>query len=159
MSGCTVQVSVPTKLWAAAEMAKRDFMLVRRRKNYTIYMGGWHMSRFEGNKCAVCFAGSVMACTLKTPSDQSRWFNQFDDNSTSEGSVGRGPWGRVFRGLNQFRQGHINYAANQMGVDYSRVPFAEMEKLRLSYVSYEQNAEKFLRWVGRAVKVLKKYDL
>lgn len=71
--------SLPKKLSDAILVALDDLSKVERMKDtYVVDMGAWHRPIEEGDvvadldynpkdvgKCAVCFAGSVIACTLK----------------------------------------------------------------------------------------------
>lgn len=61
---------LPDKLWQMLDLALHDLELVERQsKKYHVCMHSWHDNRTIGgtNKCSVCLAGSIMACTLKVP--------------------------------------------------------------------------------------------
>lgn len=57
---------LPDKPSKLIRVALSDLIAVEKmKKTYRIDMGDWHAGAFEdGDKCSVCFAGSVMARTL-----------------------------------------------------------------------------------------------
>lgn len=62
------------KLSDLLEVALKDLVSVERmKKTYVVNMGLWHSPSYhdENGRCAVCLAGSVMACTMQIPTDVS----------------------------------------------------------------------------------------
>lgn len=57
-------LQLPTLPSAVLKIALDDMELVEKDKRYRIHMGTWHSGRAWGDKCAVCFAGGVMAKTF-----------------------------------------------------------------------------------------------
>jgi hypothetical protein len=57
-------VTLPDKPSALILLALRDLALVEKDKRYAVDMNNYHFP--YGKKCAVCFAGAVMAKTFRT---------------------------------------------------------------------------------------------
>ncbi len=57
---------LPDEPSALIRLAINDLEVIEKLPQYTIDMGYWHQAA-NGNQCAVCLAGAVMARTLKTP--------------------------------------------------------------------------------------------
>jgi len=107
----------PKKLSTAMRLALHDLALVERSKKYKVNMGAWHTkSPFgfmpEPSICHVCFAGSVMAKTLKLDHDSDYSGCEFGDE-----------WPNVFTALDDVRKGHVASAMKQMGRDCDKIPF------------------------------------
>ena len=67
--------------------ALHDLAACERSKRYKINMCDWHSGAGGfGPKCEVCFAGAVMAKTLKCDlsSDHSPWDGHFDDDASNK---------------------------------------------------------------------------
>lgn len=62
--------TLPEKPSELIRLALNDLSLAEKDGAYRIEMGLWHLSTsYHDGKCAVCFAGAVMANTLKIPSN------------------------------------------------------------------------------------------
>lgn len=85
------------------DIALGDMVKVRRRKGYHIIMSTWHAAPNTLGSCAVCLAGSVMACSLKTPKGRSRSPLEFASKN------------QLFA-LNHLRVGEIGLACNSLGI-------------------------------------------
>lgn len=97
---------LPNKPSQLIRTALADFKAVERLKGYEVDMSVWHAKPTvytgdgkkveEAAKCAVCFAGSVMARTLKVKPDDSVELNDFDNDTENK-----------LRALESFRTGGI----------------------------------------------------
>lgn len=71
--GCAL-VKLPKLPSDLIRLALKDLALIERSKIYDLDMGEWHTTGEDeerGVTCAVCFAGAVMARTLKAPINKS----------------------------------------------------------------------------------------
>lgn len=98
-------VRLPHKMSALIMLALGDLMKVERSKKYTINMGIWHEPDWhQSAPCSVCFAGSVMAKTLDTPLDDSRFPEHFSGHNSA-----------ALYALNALRSGSVDSAAAHLG--------------------------------------------
>ena len=72
-------MQLPHKLSALTRLAINDLQLVMADPDYKVNMNTWHEPR-EG-KCAVCFAGSVMAKSLGVSQKDNISPSQFGENN------------------------------------------------------------------------------
>jgi hypothetical protein len=105
MIAVLTQISPPNCLSAAVDLAIGDLRKTMAMPDvYAVHMGHWHTppdSNFTdvlpSTPCNVCFAGAVMAQTLKLPvRDYVSGPEDFD-----------GPWGQIFGALNAVRTGDL----------------------------------------------------
>jgi hypothetical protein len=102
MTAVLAQISPPNCLSAAVDLAIGDLRKTMALPDvYAIHMGHWHTPPEEKwpnatpARCNVCFAGAVMAQTLKLPAqDYVSGPSDFDK-----------PWGSIFGALNAVRCG------------------------------------------------------
>lgn len=102
----TKRPSPPETLSAAIFMALKDLEWVEKSKLFTVQMGNWfsaanHKSNKCKDKCEVCFAGSVMAKTLKSDPKKSKDMASFGKE-----------WKRVFNALDFVREYQVSEALN-----------------------------------------------
>src|SRR6478736_6372267 len=88
------KVKPPKKLSQAIMLALNDLALVEKKPKYKVDMANWHI--VDGNTCAVCFAGSVMAQT----------FGVSPGIYTSPGSFNL-DWEYIFYALDSIRKGDV----------------------------------------------------
>ncbi len=84
-------------------VALADLEAVERSKRYNINVNEWHKPVRFSNTCAVCFAGSVIAKTLKTDPTTTVDPFSFDGDTADKLSA-----------LNSFRQGFIKEGLLEM---------------------------------------------
>lgn len=85
-------------------LAVLDIIALHDDERYVVDMGSWHSKFFSDMKCAVCFAGSVMARSLHVP-------------RSVEIDAGDFPvrYANKFYALNNFRAGEVASGFNQIG--------------------------------------------
>jgi len=89
-------IKPPKKLSALIWLALGDLVKVEKDKRYQVNMTSWHKPEF--GRCNVCFAGSVMAKTLKTAHKFDADLNSVDFSYE---------WKLAFQALDAVRQGEI----------------------------------------------------
>ncbi len=96
-------IILPRKMSALIRIALEDLTKVERSKVYEVQMGNWHLPLADG-KCAVCFAGAVMAktCNFKKSADVFPRRSSMGDNLDQ------------FFALDSLRQGEIGLAASEL---------------------------------------------
>ncbi len=96
-------VILPRKMSALIRIALEDLSKVERSKVYQVQMGNWHLPMADG-KCAVCFAGAVMAktCGFQKNSDVFPRVSSMGDNLDQ------------FFALDSLRQGEVSLAASEL---------------------------------------------
>lgn len=141
------EVKLPLKLSDNIELAVRDLSAVERSKQYQVNMGLWHEGYERpkigepAQKCSVCFAGSVIAKTLKAPIED----NVFDlDETFSAHNAAR------FRALNDVREGDVEYALSQLG---RKLPFGMKSDVEVP--DYADDAEGFKKTMKQLAKTLR----
>lgn len=142
---------------ALLAIAINDMKWVLKRPNeYQVDMDLWHAPTSTGDPaksyCSVCFAGAVMARTMKT--------DRFGPRSDcSFGQFNRAQ----FRALNAFREGEIGHALSLLGyfVKLSTVLEIRDEATKNAvWLEYAPaRAEQFLAQMSRLVRALKKRGL
>lgn len=96
-------VVLPRKMSALIRIALKDLEKVERSRIYEVAMGDWHHPLGDG-KCAVCFAGAVMAKTCR--------FKKNDYVYPRRSSMGENL--DQFFALDSLRQGEIRLAASEL---------------------------------------------
>lgn len=98
---------LPDTLSGLIRVALKDLAKAERTPGYVIDMHDWHSPTQNGKNCSVCFAGSVMAMSLKasplsdvSPDD---WWN---------GITGK------LEAINSLREGDITSALSYIGLDW-----------------------------------------
>lgn len=108
-------------------IAVEDLKAVEKaKKRFTVNMGTWH--EMEDGKCAVCFAGAVMAKTLK-----------LKDTSDGHPSSQRGNSPQL-NALNYFREGHVQEALSELGIARK-----DGDPTNRNVAGYEYDKRKFKR--------------
>jgi len=136
---------LPGKPSALIRLALHDLALVERSKKYRVDMGSWHMpwGQFD-EKCAVCFAGSVMVKTLKCPIDKFFSAGSFANESAA------------FQALNHFRSGFLCGAFSLLGLRDLGGPMPKSLPDQMSVGAYETNPRLWRQQMRNVVKVLEK---
>lgn len=139
---------LPAKLSDCLEVALADLTAVERMKAYTINMGDWHAPRgprnlygkvIEQTSCSVCFAGSVMARTLKVAPTE-----RFNPEDFSEHNSVR------FSAINALRCGSIGDAFETIGKE---LPWGLIGVVGVQ--DYDSNPAEFKRDMRKLVKLLR----
>lgn len=122
----------PKKLSDLIALALGDLMKVERsKKRYVVLMGLWHEPGWgNGGQCAVCFAGSVMAKTLRANPGKAHSELGFPSE-----------WWRAFDVIDSARYGFFKGIPRQEVPDYTNSPAAFKRAIR--------SAIKQLRAVGK----------
>lgn len=95
-----IELKEPKKFSQAMRMALKDLAKVEKDPKYRVDMGAWHLANaYPNHKCAVCFAGSVMAKSFKLSPDEEASFTSF-----------QGKWPSIFIALNRVRRGDVSGA-------------------------------------------------
>ena len=129
--------TLPDKLSELTELALHDLRLCERSKKYMVDMGNWHNP--ADGICYVCLSGSIMAKTLKSPTNQRVYPSDFKEEDK-------------LSALNSIRSGWINeaifcfYDKDFNGQDFEVTP-------------YESNPTQFKRDIRKIIRYLKKHDL
>lgn len=159
--------SLPKKPSELIRVALADLKAVEKNEKYRVNMNVWHARGFEYERhnngvlkfdergfpikksehCAVCFAGAVMACTLKV-----------DDSSEAE------PIDKIFSkattgkllALNNFRSGYVRDGLLDMGVSHKKLEAVESF---FDVTDYEDDPAKFKRDMRRLAKKLEEAGL
>lgn len=120
---------LPNKPSALIRLAVHDLELTMQDKeHYKIDMDDWHQ---PNGKCSVCFAGGVMAQSLKQSPFSSVVPSDFDMNTHIK-----------LLAINEFREGYICNGLNLLGIRYihmedlpSRVPVKAFNKNKKKFIS------------------------
>jgi hypothetical protein len=131
---------LPEKLSDCLEVALTDLEKCEKDKRYRINMGDWHK---PNGKCAVCLAGSAMACTLKVPirTHLEPW--QMDRHNS-----------RRLRAINHLREGDIRQAVNDLALE-----FPDACPSFLLVANYEDDRRQFKAEMRLIVRTLRNYGL
>lgn len=97
---------LPDTLWELLDVALADLRAVEADDRYAVSMGFWH-APIDGT-CVVCAAGAVMAESLGVSPGRSVLPEYFDDITAKKLCV-----------INSLRMGHVEYAAERLGVPTS----------------------------------------
>lgn len=92
----------PSRMSEAIRMAVADVEQAEKSQRYIVDMDHWHQP--YGDRCLVCFAGSVMSQRLGLP------FNRVVRGGFSPDAFELDAWGCVFRFLNCIREGDLEEA-------------------------------------------------
>lgn len=145
---------LPNKPSELIKVALADLAKCERSKKYVIEMGNWHVLR-PNNKCEVCFAGAVMAKTLKLGgiSLDADWVPRnfgchFDEDTASK-----------LYALDDLRTGDIAEALDVLKV--LEVPSSARALVTegMEVCDYRKNKAQFKRDMNRLAKELSKYGL
>jgi len=122
--------TLPNKPSELILLALKDLILVECSKSYEIDMGEWHTPRSSFNdKCLVCFAGAIMAKTLKIDASEDVDPTDFSNATHSK-----------LESLEFFRMGEVGDAFEILGRSYTKG--LEFDR---NITHYATNAGKFKR--------------
>jgi len=136
----------PQKPSALIELALKDLNVVERSKKYVVDMDEWHQLELDNNDkemCAVCFAGAVMAKTLKAKFGKSVYPDDFEKE-----------WENAFRALDSFREGCVSYGFRTLGLVPPDWAWQWYEDNPIT--PYRDDPKKFKQDIRNMVKKLKK---
>ncbi len=151
------ETGLPVKLSDLVDLALDDLEKVEKDPRYMVRMSSWHVSpdimmlRGEEPKCGVCFAGAVMAMTMKVPLDRTiEFFDEVPDDFEPTPLK----W-RKYQALDRFRRGQVDVAIAQLRGDddcdnYSR---------ERNWVSYNDSPERFKEWARAKARELREQGL
>jgi len=124
---------LPDKLSDLIVLALADLVKVERSKKYEVNMGVWHRLRqeLEGPRCAVCFAGAVMAKTLGAV-----WGDELDPKSFGVDMV-------KLYALNDVRCGNVASATMKFGLDHEQA-----DSLQVAFYVAYRGGPPGSRWKG-----------
>lgn len=134
---------LPDKLSDLILVALDDLEKVENDPRYDINMGWWHRPGVYNQKCLVCLAGSVMAKSLGTSPERTRYPNDFDDKTEAK-----------LDALNWARVGDVDYALHHLDV-----PQSSYTSFNRSVVDYSDDPEQFKADMREIVAALKEQDL
>lgn len=124
---------LPDKPSELIRLAMHDLKKVERMpKKYIVNMSTWH-SPAKNGKCAVCFAGSVMACSMKEDPERELDPGELYDEAIQQ----------KYYALNEFRLGQI-----KLGI-------AEIYGRHMLSARLENKIERALPYLPEKVKVAK----
>lgn len=118
----------PRKLSAAIRLGLADLAKVERSDKYEVDMSTWYRAR--GSKCAVCFAGAVMAKTLNAVPLED------DDDSVAWRDRFGTAWEGVIFALDAARQGFVGCAMSDMNPKKPHEPFFKLGDEYLKQFGY-----------------------
>lgn len=143
---------LPFKASEMLEIALHDLEVIEKLPGYRIDMSTWHEAPSKRNskledKCSVCFAGSVMAISLKTKKNETCQPENF------------GPvLARQLRALDDFRCGDVydglcrlyGYMADELMDQYSHL------KASKKFLTYDVSPRDFKKGIRKIIKDLQK---
>lgn len=128
---------LPKKASDLILLALEDLRKVERSTKYEVDMGSWHS---PNGKCAVCFAGSVMAYSLNANIKRTYEPDNFDEYTEN----------RLFA-IDAFREGYINTGLKHLGI-YLNYHYRHI-------VRYSEDKGKFKRQMKSMAIMLQKNNL
>lgn len=135
----------PKKLSMLMKLALSDLAKVEKSDKYVVNMGSWHRASVQDNRCSVCFAGSIMAKSLKADPSISMYHDDFGKE-----------WSLAFLALNEVRIGGIARALYYMGLDAKK--FTSYEGA-MFVPDYNEDPKEFRKTMRGVVKMLEKKGL
>lgn len=140
-------VPLPDKPSALIRVAMADLKKCERDPRYTIDMMQWHEFDEMENTCAVCFAGAVMAKSLKVadPLDSKNYTDPFKFGGDTQ---------RKLQALNQLRAGEIDN-----GLRLLRVSRPAEVPMTIFVERYENKPKQFHRQMEAMAAMLEGHGL
>ena len=142
---------LPKTLWALTKLALKDLILVEKDPVYRVNMGRWHYPEPEGGFCSACFAGGVLAKTIKVPSKIEVQVNLGDVLAPAAGSLDALRRGAFALAVSYHRD--ITFNAACLLVESKGL------KTYYSVKTYDTNPAAFKASMRRMIKRLKKANL
>jgi len=134
------KVKLPDKPSDLILLAINDLKAVEQSEKYVIDMSTFHDPDYAVNgKCAVCFAGSVMAKSLKCVPTKAYDPARFDDKTMKQ-----------LYALDSFRQGDI-----ASGFDYLGIHLPDLVRSEIEVQDYDDDRELFKEQLTKLAKDLK----
>lgn len=125
-------------------IALADLEKVEQDERFKINMNVWHSPVIESGKCMVCFAGAVMAMSLKIPNEQ--WVLKIKSIGSENA--------RQMVAINYFRLGMIHPALNHFGAEHVPVQFPPYP-----VTPYQDNPQQFKTDMRHIANLLEKAGL
>jgi len=123
------KIKKPSKL---IRIALADLTKVERSKKYEVNMDIYHSGQWGETKCAVCFAGAVMAKSLGTATETTVGPTSFKSK-------------RQLRALDDLRLGDVTDALGSLGRIKSETAERKYRHLNRTIVDYHLDPNKFKR--------------
>ena len=145
---------LPEKLWKCIMVALKDLRKCEKSDFYHIEMGFWHEPNVDWSinytkNCAVCFAGAVMAKSLKASPHKTYLPSDFSVHNDMR-----------LRALNDIRSGEVWEALVKMGYGASvRNEYFKNNMISTVMPRYSEGPELFKAKVLMIAMDLKKFDL
>lgn len=125
----TKEVKLPNKPSELIRLALKDLKAVEKSKKYTISMNRAYHEPRDDAPCIICFAGAIIAKSLKQPVDLQLDPADFDADTSCK-----------LRALDSFRLGEINEGLDEMGL---KLDFIHYDERRI--IPYENSPKYFKR--------------
>lgn len=141
------KTKLPNKPSALIMLALKDLINVEQNKKYEIDMRTWHEPEIIGDKttkCAVCFAGGVMAMTLKIASKVKMAPNDFDVDTENK-----------LCAIDNLRTGDLQSAFEQLKLSYNNEAFKPYIPEKMDIVEYHINPKIFKKEMKHMAMKLK----
>jgi len=142
-----MKIRAPKKPSVLIQMGLTDMRAVERLKRYEIRMSSYHAPIYP-DVCYVCLAGSIIVRRSNVKRTHSAGPDDFN-----------GPWHNCLVGLDEIRKGHIISGCHFLGIEHHNALDNLEHKMDKSYVSYENDAESFKRWLATLITELRKVGL
>lgn len=145
MSTVVVPPALPDKLWELGLIALDDLDAVEADNAYRVHMEYWHVPGCTF--CSVCFAGAVMAKSLKTSPDA--LLGPYDFEEPLKGKL---------EAIHFLKAGKVNLALQSLG-SVIRLPEELDRDFERSVVPYDKDKDAFKDTVSRIVDYCRENDL
>ena len=137
-------MKLPNKPSELIRIAITDLKKAEKSSKYKIHMGSWHTPAY--NKCEICFAGSVMAFSLKrNPQD---WLLPEDFTFKTE---------QKLEALNAFRTGQVDFGLNLLNNRHYLKD--DYEIFNRDVIEYNKSPTKFKRQMLNLATDLENFGL
>lgn len=162
---------LPNKPSALIRVAVDDLTKVERNTKYIVDMGTWHEPRTpekydrkqdmyvaqpEKTKCAVCFGGSVIAGSLKVPSNEDACPYNGEDGDFDE-RFGEGTRAKLLA-LDSFRTGDVAYGIREFFGQDAELKLPESMNRKVAAYS-KRNSAKFKKQMRQLANDLERFGL
>lgn len=135
---------LPNKPSTLIRLAIADLEKIEKNSDYSIDMYDWHVSSDQTHNglCAVCLAGSVIACSLGKPSFKTVFPSHFPKKIS-----------RKLFALNEFREGYIKDGLRDFGISESKISC--LRNKQVDVIDYQDNPKQFkkqMRYIAYNLK-------
>ncbi len=134
-------IKLPEKPSELIRLALHDLKLTEKDPRYQVDMGSWHQRNSMSGKCEVCFAGAVLAKSIKLKPYVDYRVIDFDEVNGSK-----------LAALDAFRKGLIEYALHELGIYNHKFKDVEVPE-------YDENPSMFKKSIRKIATKLHKAAL